>query len=114
MIDFIVYEVGGRILRSGTCQKSVFSAQGELVIEGKANDSTDYIKGGKVTKRPLFSITVDGLTVSGVPANTEVYIDGDLAGRCDTGSVTIEKENSTDSITVRLSLFPYIDKEITL
>ena len=76
--------------------------------------SSDYIKDGKVTPRPLFDVAIDGLTVSGIPIKTEVYIDGDLVGKCDTGGITIVKENQRDTGSVRLSLFPYIDKEITL
>lgn len=118
MKSFIVYAPTGRIIRTGTCCAETLKAQasrdGEESIAGLANDSTDYIKNGKVTKRPLFDVTVDGLTVSGIPTSTEVYIDGGLAGQCDTDNITIEKENPIDSVTVRLSLFPFIDKEITL
>lgn len=114
MINFIVYSATGEILRSGLCQKSTLNSQGDFVIEGVANDSSDYIKDGKVTPRPLFDVAIDGLAIVGVPSNTNVYIDGELSGQCDTGSITIEKENPIDNVTVRLSLFPYIDKEITL
>lgn len=114
MINFIVYSATGEILRSGLCQKSMLNSQGDFVIEGVANDSSDYIKGGKVTPRPLFDVAIDGLTIMGVPVNTSVYIDGELSGQCDTGAVSIEKENQLDTVSVRLSLFPYIDKEITL
>ena len=94
--------------------KSLFLNSTLIVDSSLEVLSSDYIKDNKVTKRPLFDVTVDGLTVSGIPIKTEIYIDGDLVGKCDTGSITLEKENPIDSVTVRLSLFPYIDKEITL
>ena len=114
MINFIVYSATGEILRSGICQKSTLYSQGDFVVEGVADDSSDYIKDGKVTPRPLFDVAIDGLAIVGVPSNTSVYIDGELSGQCDTGVVSFEKENKLDTVSVRLSLFPYIDKEITL
>ena len=117
MIDFIVHDNEGRILRRGLCQKEAVHLQatrGEVAIVGKACDEKHYILSGKVTERPLFDTAVVGLTITNIPESAAVYIDSDLVGMCDTGSVTIEKENPIDSVTVRLSLFPYIDKEITL
>lgn len=53
-------------------------------------------------------------TINVAASGTSVYIDNELAGQCDTGSITLEKENQLDIVSVRLSLFPYIDKEFTL
>lgn len=117
MIDFIVHDNEGRILRSGLCQKEAVHLQatrGEAAIVGKACDEKHYILGGKVTERPLFDTTVVGLTITNIPESTEVYVDGGLVGQCCTGIIKIEKESELDIVSVRLSLFPYIDKEITL
>lgn len=117
MIDFIVHDNEGRILRSGLCQKEAVHLQatrGEMAIVGKACDEKHYILDGNVSERPLFDIAVVGLTITNIPKSTEVYVDNELAGHCDTGSISFEKENQLDIVSVRLSLFPYIDKEITL
>lgn len=117
MIDFIVHDNEGRILRRGLCQKEAVhlqAARGEVAIVGKARDEKHYILGGKVTERPLFDTAVVDLTISNIPESTEVYVDNELTGQCDTGSISLEKENQLDVVSVRLSLFPYIDKEVTL
>lgn len=117
MIDFIVHDNEGRILRSGLCQKEAVHLQatrGEVVIVGKASDEKHYILSGKVTERPLFDSAVVGLTITNIPESTEVYVDGGLVGQCYTKTIKIEKESELDAVVVRLTLFPYIDKEITL
>ena len=117
MIDFIVHDKEGRILRSGICQKEAVhlqAARGEEVITGKASDGKHYILDGKVTERPLFDISVDDLSVTNIPDSTEVYVDKSLVGQCFTKTLEIVKESEHDTVVVRLSLFPYIDKEIVL
>ncbi len=117
MIDFIVHDNEGRILRSGLCQKEAVHLQaneGEEVIVGRACDEKQYILGGKVTDRPLFDTTVVGLTITNIPESTEVYVDGVLVGQCPSKIIEIEKESEFDTVAVRLSLFPYIDEEIAL
>lgn len=118
MIKTIEYSPQGEILcihlspKDGA--KSLFINSTITVEPSVEVTSSDYIKDGEVVNRPLFDVTVDGMTISDIPAKTDVYVDGDLVGKCDTGSVTIEKEDPSDIVTVRLSMFPYIDKELTL
>ena len=117
MIDFIVHDNEGRILRSGICQKEAIHLQadiGEEVIAGKASDDKHYILDGKVTERPLFDIAVVGLSITNIPDSTEVYVDRSLVGQCFTKTIEIEKESEHDTVVVRLSLFPYIDEVIAL
>lgn len=117
MIDFIVHDNEGRILRSGICQKEAVHLQaaiGEEVITGKASDVNHYILDGKVTERPLFDIVVVDLSVTNIPDSTEVYVDKRLVGQCFTKSIEIEKESEHDTVVIRLSLFPYIDEVIAL
>jgi hypothetical protein len=52
MKHFIVYEANGKIIRTGTCQYETFALQGDYVIEGEANDATQYIKNGQVVDMP--------------------------------------------------------------
>jgi hypothetical protein len=56
MKKFIVYNSDGKILRRGSCPLSTFEQQakpGELIIEGEANDATDFIEGGLVKSKGL-------------------------------------------------------------
>ena len=52
MKNFIAYEASGKILSTGMCQDETFAMQGPLVMEGKANDATQYIKNGQVVDMP--------------------------------------------------------------
>lgn len=51
MKDFIVYNTEGKILRTGSCPDDMVKLQGELVMEGKANDIEHKIVKGKVAKK---------------------------------------------------------------
>ncbi|MDA3806835.1 MAG: DUF4376 domain-containing protein [Thiomicrorhabdus sp.] len=56
MKKFIVYNSDGKILRRGSCPLSTFGQQakpGEFIIEGEANDATDFIEGGLVKSKGL-------------------------------------------------------------
>lgn len=52
MKNFIAYESSGKILSTGVCQDETFTMQGPLVMEGVANDATQYIKNGQVVDMP--------------------------------------------------------------
>ena len=117
MIDFIVHDNEGRILRSGLCQKEAVHLQatrGEVAIVGKACDEKHYILSGKVTERPLFDTAVVGLTITNIPESTEVYVDGEMLGVCESGVLSIDKPNGVDRYQLKLVNFPYIDHEVML
>lgn len=48
MKNYIVYRNNGEIVKTGQCQDCDFEIQGEYVIEGIANDSTQYIDNGQI------------------------------------------------------------------
>ena len=59
MKNYIVYNDAGKILRTGSCPESDFDIQageGEQVLEGQANDSTQEIVDGAVAniQRPIY------------------------------------------------------------
>ena len=59
MKNYIVYNDAGKILRTGSCPESDFDLQaseGEFVLEGQANDSTQEIVDGAVAniQRPIY------------------------------------------------------------
>lgn len=53
MKHFIVYDATGIILRTGRCHDDTLALQGELVIEGIADDSLHCIIDGQVTDIPI-------------------------------------------------------------
>lgn len=55
MKNFIIYTESGKILRVGTCQNEVFDLQampGELITEGTANPSSQYIENNIIVDMP--------------------------------------------------------------
>lgn len=55
MINFIVYSIEGKILRSGTCADDDFELQAgldELLLEGEANDAKQMIIDGLIVNKP--------------------------------------------------------------
>jgi hypothetical protein len=52
MKNYIVFDLTGKITKTGFCSDSDFSLQGEYVIEGVANDSTQYVQNGVVVDMP--------------------------------------------------------------
>lgn len=58
-MNFVVYNTStGAIQRSGMCPASevgLQAASGESVLEGSANDLTQYVSGGSLSSRPLLS-----------------------------------------------------------
>lgn len=61
-MKFIVYNEMGKIVSSGHCQKKTFHKQagdGEFVLEGRANDITQKVVGGKVVDKTAVEIEKD-------------------------------------------------------
>lgn len=52
MKNYILYSDNGQILRTGVCADNDFNLQGQNVIEGNANDSTQYIQDNKIINMP--------------------------------------------------------------
>lgn len=55
MVNYVVHDCDGNILRSGTCQRSVFEfqpQQGEYVIEGVCDQLLDMVEDGVIKRRP--------------------------------------------------------------
>jgi len=89
MKNFIVYNAAGTILRTGNCQDETLAYQaysGETVMEGTANDATQYIVAGVVTDKPVLGSAIDKTdmlangvevaTISGLPNPTQALILG--------------------------------------
>ena len=52
MKQFIAYKANGQITKTGICQDETFALQGDYVMEGTANDATQYIKNGQLVDMP--------------------------------------------------------------
>jgi hypothetical protein len=52
MKNFIVFVASGQILRTGSCPDADLPLQGENVIEGVADDATQYVQNGVVVDMP--------------------------------------------------------------
>jgi hypothetical protein len=52
MKNYISFASNGKIIKTGICSDDSFSLQGQYVIEGTANDATQYIENGIVVDMP--------------------------------------------------------------
>jgi hypothetical protein len=52
MKKFIVFASSGKVLKTGVCADQDFALQGENVMEGVANDATQYVQNGVVVNMP--------------------------------------------------------------
>lgn len=52
MKNYIAYKLTGQITKTGVCAGADFYLQGEHVIEGVANDATQYIQDGELVDMP--------------------------------------------------------------
>lgn len=119
MIKIIEYDTKGEIIATHMTAQGMLKSyfiNNTLTVGASAevDSSRNYIVGGTVNSRPRQEINVEGLSIFSIANGTDVFVDGEHMGSCETGTLTIEKENPSDTVSVRLSLFPYIDKEITL
>jgi hypothetical protein len=123
-MNFMVYDSTGRIVRHGSCPEVDFLSQashpGEMVMEGTANDSTQYILDGVLTDKPAQPMTVDKtvvnvnepVTIANVLPGTSAEVDGESA-IVDDGILEVIFDTSGE-YGIRLSLFPYLDYEATI
>lgn len=129
MIPFTVHDSTGRILRSGTCQPDMLELQalpGETAVQGSANDQTDHVLDGVVSRRPNMyasasatTVKADGtdmVTIDGVLQGTDVTITGptNMSGTTEgNGPITLTFA-IVGTYKVKLSRFPNIDMEIVI
>lgn len=74
-MKYIVYNNAGRILRTGKCQDKDISLQAgdsEFVIEGKANDVTQKVVGGRVVDKTPGEIEVDNPPIPKLPLEKQI------------------------------------------
>lgn len=59
MKNYIVHDSEGNILKTGQCRDEDLSLQGELVIEGIADDAVHKIENGQVVDRIIPQLEID-------------------------------------------------------
>jgi len=129
MSNIVVFDsMSGEILRTGhvhTYMAAMQAQVGETVIEGTANDATQYILAGVVTDKPQLALTpdkttviADGVDVSttlSVPNPTNVVITGPANDSFQVTDGSLELTFDTaGTYTVTLSAFPYLDQTIEI
>jgi hypothetical protein len=124
MTNFIVYDSStGRIIRLGYCADDDVAVQaqdGEVIMEGTADDSKQMVLNEQVVDRPALPFYLDRdsvvigqkATFSSLPAGTTVDVDGDVVVVND--HVLALTFDTPGTYRVRLSLFPYLDREVTI
>lgn len=91
MISYLVYEIlTGKIIKTGVCQSEVLELQAngpnEIAIQGRADQSTQFIKNGNiinfldleilVNKTEILCDGEDSIEISNIPEEiTSVFID---------------------------------------
>ena len=115
MSDKTVYDPrSGRILRtitgSADLPSQAFDGEAELDVFGNA--ASHYVLNGKITERPVLPVTQSGRTLT-VPKNTRFSVRGPASaeGVCADGVLEFAFPEP-GTYTVKLELFPYLDKEI--
>jgi hypothetical protein len=120
-----IYNSSGVILRTVCCPEVDAENQlqiGESYVEGYGRDDLNYIKDGKIAERPEMDITVDKTSVTAnetdkvvidkLPEGTKAVIQNQEH------TITDNKLELTFSdagtYTIKLSCWPYLDKEITI
>jgi hypothetical protein len=116
MSNVIIYDTNtGKIICVGNLKEWEIPATNEILYENPPEDigGTHYVVNGNVLIRPTMPITVAGLVLSDIPANSTLWIDDD-SYPCN-GNVTLSFEYP-GTYSIRIECFPYSDfiKEIVV
>lgn len=125
MYLFTIYDsTSGQILGQYSSSEDIRSAVATALsvsyIDGHYSDVDYYVTGGVATLRPTNAVTlskttvtadgVDYVTLSGYPTGCEMSINGNTPFTDGSGPTDITF-NAVGTYTIKLSLFPYLDKE---
>lgn len=112
-MNFIVYDSKGEIIRTGSCPSAMLALQTgvyEFVMEGQADDRTQWVDNHVVTQRPAMTPQVNGSTISGLPQPCTATIDGQSQEVLD-GEIEVVAD-LPGTYLVRIEAFPYIPVEL--
>lgn len=114
-MNYIIYDIAsGSILKSLSCPEDMIELQIDdstsYIEHERVDDSKFYIVNDTVVPRPTFSESVSGTTISGLPIPTTVIAEGTPYTITD-GSAELSF-SLPGTYKVRLSSFPYQDKDV--
>lgn len=113
--QYVVYDsLSGKILRAGRCEDEDLEQQagaGEAIVEGAADLWSDYVISGAIQPRPACPVTVDGMTLRGVPAPCKILI-GDESFDCLTDSARLALPPGRHYVAV--SAWPYLEPSLVV
>lgn len=110
-----VYDTIGYITKivQAATEESVRLEMGDgdkfILSDTMFNESEHYVKGSKVLPRPAMPLTVTGSVISGIPQGATVTLD-QQSFIVEDGEADIEGYMGK----VKITLFPYLDAEVTL
>jgi len=112
---YIIYDQVGRILRNISSPQDMIEVQlqeGEMYLESDnlIDDSVFYIDNSTIVKRPSFSETVQGTTISSLPIPTTIIVQG-VSYEVSDGVAELSF-NLPGTYPVILQSFPYQTKTI--
>lgn len=118
-------QILGNYASSQDIRSDVATALGVSYIDGHYSDETHYVSGGVATVRPTNNVTcskltytvgadpIDTIQLSGYPTNCTMSINGNAPFTDGSGPTDITFD-AVGTYTIKLSLFPYIDKEFEI
>ena len=115
IVNFVVHDADGRILRTGSCpveMVEIQARQGEIVIQADGNDIDNYVVQGIVTKRPISPTTISGTTLSNLPTPCTIKVNTTEYACTDTSATLSLTYSGTYKIVV--SAWPHLDATFTI
>jgi hypothetical protein len=117
-MSFVLYrEADGMIeayVQAPVDEAEPYLSDGTAFLAGKGDGLTDYVLNGAITPRPVMPLGQSGNTLT-VPPGTAFTVSGPASAEgVATDGVLQFQFSEPGNYTVKLSLFPYLDREVTL
>ena len=111
--NYVEFDEVGRITSTLLIDDDVYQLNSRSLnlIKGKADPTTQYIKDGQITDRPIQQTKLNGLTLTGLPAPCTIYING-TPYECESDTAELEFDQPT-TYTIRVESWPYQDWSTT-
>ena len=111
-MQFISYDSMGRILFYRTMAAEdveLYPNENLIAVDTNYSDKTYLIKDGQIALRPTMPLTVTGSIITGIPQGATVTL-GEQSFTVEDGEADIEGYMGK----VKITLFPYLDAEVTV
>jgi len=126
MGNYIAYDNNGKILwvmdNSSIDETQTDMANEVNVMEGMADDETQYVDNGVIADRPSMNLSVDKTTITanGTDEATISNIPSGATATCEGESLTIDDgelvftADMAGTYTITFECWPYLDEEVTI